>query len=113
MSYTLVGISIIASGACSWYFSRLYYLKSIRNQSNEAQKEIARLVDVFQKNQDNDLLLEKQQYIDNAVAAWKQRGTPEFYLNSLSQLSSEEKYEIHCSASLRHKGREPKRNPYI
>jgi len=72
-----------------------------------------RLIEYFQKSQDNDLLIQKQQYIDNAVDTWKHRGTPELYIKSLAHLSAEEKYKIHRAASLRHKGREPKHNPYI
>ena len=52
------------------------------------------------------------QHVDAAMAAWKQKGQPHDYLRSLTNLSDKQRAEIFLAASLRHKGKEPKNNPY-
>lgn len=50
-------------------------------------------------------------YVKAATDAWKKEGTAEHYLNSLD-IPREEKANIFRAACLRHKKREPKRNPF-
>jgi len=52
-------------------------------------------------------------YIDSAVTEWKKAGTPVHYLNSLVDVPDKQKADIYRAASLRHKRREPKSNPYL
>jgi len=53
----------------------------------------------------------REQYVSAATNAWKTEGTAEHYLNSLD-IPNEEKAKIYRAACLRHKKREPKRNPF-
>lgn len=54
----------------------------------------------------------REEYVSAATAAWKSEGTAEHYLRSLD-IPDEEKASIFVAACLRHKKREPKRNPFI
>lgn len=81
-------------------------------QEIEQSKQIDSLKSVVEKIDSNDEVLIKQNYIDAAVAAWRRKGTAVHYLNSLTDQSNAQKSEILISASLRHRGREPKNNPY-
>lgn len=53
----------------------------------------------------------REQYVSAATNAWKKEGTAEHYLNGLD-IPNKEKAEIFKAACLRHKKREPKRNPF-
>jgi hypothetical protein len=105
----LVALSVLLS----WWLTHRYYLKSMKSQETEQSKQIDSLKFVVEKIDSNDETLIKQNYIDAAVAAWKIKGTAVHYLNSLTDMPNELKSEILISASLRHKGREPKNNPYV
>jgi len=108
----IAAISVVLSAAASWYFSRMYYLKSLANQDTEAARERAPLIEALRACNAADPVLQMQQYIDAAVEAWKKKGTAVPYLESLTGLSKDQKSQILRSAALRHKGREPKNNPY-
>ncbi|MGD0021703.1 MAG: hypothetical protein ABSC54_05310 [Smithellaceae bacterium] len=108
----LVGFSSLASAGTSWFFSRMYYRKSLANQEIEVTKERAELIKALKNSNANDQSYLTQQYIDGTVMAWKEKGSPFPYLDSLTEVSREQKSQILRSASLRHKGREPKRNLY-
>lgn len=100
------------SALASWFFSRMYYRKSLAKQEAETTKERKALVEALRTSNATDQTLLMQQYIDAAVEAWKKQGTTVHYLDSLTDVSKEQKSQILRSASLRHKGREPKGNPY-
>ena len=105
--------SVLFGALASWFFSRMYYLKSLENLDTEAAKERMALIEALKASNAKDEALTMQQYIDAAVDAWRHRGTAVPYIDSLSGVSREQKAQILRSASLRHKGREPKRNPYL
>lgn len=105
--------SILFGALASWFFSRKFYLKSLANSDTEAAKERMALIEALKASNAKDKALTMQQYIDAAVDAWRHRGTALPYIDSLSEVSREQKAKILRSASLRHKGREPKRNPYL
>lgn len=109
---TLTVVSTLVSGGASWFFSRMYYLKSLANKDAEVARELTSLKEALRARDAADGSLLRQQYIDAAVDAWKKKGTAVHYLESLAGLSKEEKSQILRSAALRHKGREPKNNPY-
>ena len=79
----------------------------------EAAREHKALIEAMKSNTAaRDEALTMQQYIDAAAEAWRVKGTAAPYIDSLSGVTREQKAQILRSASLRHKGREPKRNPY-
>jgi hypothetical protein len=112
-SVLLTVVSVPLSALASWFFSRMYYLKSLKNSDTEATKEREALMEALKGNNAKDEAFTMQQHIDAAVDAWRKRGTAVPYVDSLTGVSREQKAQILRSASLRHKGREPKRNPYL
>lgn len=109
----LTVVSVVLSALASWFVSCMYYRKSLENHDTEATRERAALMQALRSNNAKDEALTMQQYIDAAVDAWRTRGTAVPYVDSLTGVSREQKAQILRSASLRHKGREPKRNPYL
>ena len=103
---------IVLSALISWFMTHRYYLKSLQSQEKEASKQITELSKAVKRaNTHNDAVL-KNQYIEGALEAWRRKGQPVDYLNSLD-VANETKAEIFRSACLRHKGREPKSNPFL
>lgn len=95
----------------SWFITHLYYRKSLANQVTETQQEINQLVEAIKEPNQAEQALLTQRYIGAAVEEWKKKGTPVKYLDSL-EISQEDKAKLFRRACLRHKGREPKKNPY-
>ena len=109
----LYDLLLLGIGAfLSWAITHLYYKKSLTEQENEFITERKVLIEALQEANALDGELATQQRIDEAVSAWKQAGTPAHYLDSLTAISNEEKAKIFRAASIRHKKREPKNNPY-
>lgn len=102
---------VVLSALLSWFITHKYYLISLNNQEEENKKEREALIKALQEQNENDATLLTQQYIDASVKEWKKQGTAEHYLNSL-EIPNEEKAKIFQAACLRHKKRQPKRNPY-
>ncbi len=109
--YDLLLVSL--SALLSWFLTHRYYLKSLAAQETELSNELEKLTKSLNSSNSNDTTLIKQQYITEAVDAWKRVGQAEHYLNSLTDISDDLKADIFRSACLRHKGREPKRNPFL
>ena len=110
----IAAVSVILSGGASWYFSRMYYLKSLENQAKESERERQTLIAALKANNNaRDEALTMQQYIDAAVESWRVKGTAVPYVDSLVGITREQKAQVLRAASLRHKGREPKRNPFL
>ncbi|TBW54349.1 hypothetical protein EZI54_14670 [Marinobacter halodurans] len=84
-----------------------------RSQEAEASKQIAELSKAVESASANNDSVLKNQYIEGALEAWKRKGQAVDYLNSLTNVTNETKAEIFRSACLRHKGREPKNNPFL
>lgn len=113
MSQFLWGLFFTAlSALASWFFSRMYYLKSRAIQEAEAVRERSALVEALRVSNPADEALLMQQYIDAAVEAWRKHGTAVRYMDSLTDVPKDKKSQILRAAALRHKGREPKHNPY-
>ena len=100
------------SALFSWFITHRYYRKSLKIQGKELGQEIASLIQALEEKNTHGSSLQKQQRINAAVEAWKKQGTSEYYLKSL-EIPDEEKAQIFRAACIRHKKREPKRNPYI
>jgi hypothetical protein len=110
----IAAVSVVLSGGASWYFSRMYYLKGAENQAKESERERQALIAALRANNNaRDEALTMQQYIDAAVEAWRVKGTAVPYVDSLVGVTRDQKAQILRAASLRHKGREPKRNPFL
>jgi len=103
---------VVLGSLISWYITEKYFQKSMNNQETEQSKQIETLKTELRTHNANSEILITQNYIDEAVNAWKHQGTAVHYLNSL-ELPSNRKSEILFAAALRHKGRPPKSNPYI
>lgn len=103
---------VFLSSLVSWFITHRYYVKSLKVQDLENARERAMLVEALEANNATDSALLIQKRIDAAVAAWRKEGTPVHYINSL-ELPSGEKADIFRAAYLRHKKREPNRNPYL
>lgn len=86
--------------------------KGINKQDAETTREVTNLVKELQASNYAYQTLIEQKYIDAAIDAWKREGTAIKYIDSLTSLTDNEKSQILRSASLRYKGREPKKNPY-
>ncbi len=113
MNPVICDLLVVALGIfASWLITHLYYKKSLKSQGREFSEELQELTAALVAHNSDDPALLKQKYIDGAVEAWKKKGQAEHYLNSLTDISNELKAEIFRAACLRHKGREPKRNPY-
>lgn len=113
MNPVFYDLSLVAiSALVSWFITHRYYVKSLKIQDTENARERAALVDALEAKNTTDSTLLTQKYIDAAVEAWKREGTAEHYLNSL-ELPNDEKAKIFRAAFLRHKKREPKKNPYV
>lgn len=113
MEKLLYDLALVALGALfSWFTTEKYFQKSLKNQETEQSKQIEALKIELQKHNANSEILLTQNYIDEAVKAWKHQGTAVHYLNSL-EIPNNQKSEILMAAALRHKGRPPKSNPYI
>jgi DNA-directed RNA polymerase specialized sigma subunit len=112
MENLFYNLAYVALGALlSWYTTEKYFQKSMRNQETEQSKQIEALKNELKRQNTNSEILQTQNYIDEAVKAWKHQGTAVHYLNSL-ELPNNQKSEILLAAALRHKGRSPKNNPY-
>jgi hypothetical protein len=114
MNELFINLSLtVASVFFSWLFTRIYYLKSLRQQNDEHAKELKALNAAIQNKTQLDSLLLKQNHVDAAVECWRLKGGPTRYIDSLLDSTQEEKAEIYHSACVRHKGRVPKQNPYL
>ena len=96
ISIITVLIAIISAGF-SFYFSR--------NSKKYSEKSLQMMEQQYKLSSNNTL----NQYINDAVEAFKKVGTPFHYINSIPNLSLEEKEEIWQHCFIRHKGRPPKR----
>jgi len=97
----------------AWLFTHLYYKKSLKNQEEEATKQIdeclnLKLVD-NQLNNSAELL--RLEYIKQAVAEHKRAGTPVRVIDTFN-IPDSEKADIYDAVMMRVKGRFGKSNKY-
>lgn len=113
MENLFYNLAYVALGSLiSWYITEKYFQKSMKNQETEQSKQIEALKAELKQQNSNSEILQTQNYIDEAIKAWKHQGTAVHYLNSL-ELPFNQKSELLLAAALRHKGRPPKNNPFI
>ena len=112
LSITLTLGSTVSGIVATWFFARHYYNKALKAQEEGAGEDRKRLIKALEQANATDSEIVRQQHIAQAVAAWIPHGTPRYYLDSID-VSREEKAIIYRAASLRHKRREPRANPYV
>jgi len=107
---TVIGIAF--SGFFSWFFTRRYYLRSLRGQEREATSQIAALMSVAGSIQklDQDLIMQK--HLEEAIEEYRRSGSPVRAIDSYDDLTREEKATLYDKVCLRTKGRPGKSNPY-
>lgn len=105
-------VMMVVGAVCAVIITRLYCKQRFDRQNEEFIREQKVLEEALRQANATDSALITHQHIDEAVAAWKQSGDATDYLDSLTNLSDQEKAKIYHAASLRHEGKEPKDNPY-
>jgi hypothetical protein len=76
--------------------------------SVKSKKHAAESLEMMRKQYELSHSQTINQYINEACASFKQKGTPFYYINSLN-IDEEKKEEIWRQTFLRHKGRPPKK----
>lgn len=90
-----VGTALVASAfGLAAYFSK-----------DKKDKQIEEIHTITTNNNKTDHLKE-------AIKAHKNKGTPKYYIDTLEQLSTEEKAKLYDDSVLASKGRPAKNNPY-
>jgi len=120
--FILGSLASIIGIPLSWYFTRLYYLKSLSNQRKEfliTEKEYREIIKkaVEQKESDsliNNKLLEEQR-ISDCVERYSATGGGDFLIQMIKtydDLSDPEKAALWDKVFLRARGRKAKNNPF-
>lgn len=107
---TLIGI--IASGLISWFFTHLYYKKSMKQQLNASNEENRKLLSLLENQQNNKHEVFIAKVLDESIQEYKQAGSPVRVLDSYDSLTQEEKADLYDKVMLRVKGRLGKSNKY-
>ena len=106
-------IGIIGSGLASWWITHAYYKKSLKQQADESQKEIHKILSVLEKQQNNNNReLFMARILDESIQEYRNAGTPVRVLDSYDSLTNEEKADLYDKVILRVKGRPGKSNKY-
>jgi hypothetical protein len=105
-------IGIIGSGLISWWITYVYYKKSMKQQSNESQKEIEKLVSILEKQSNNNHEVLVARILEESIQDYRHAGTPVRVLDSYTSLTNEEKPDLYDRVMLRVKGRLGKSNKY-
>ena len=106
-------LSIIGSALFSWLITRIYYRKNLEQQSNETKKEIAELLESFEKNQiTNNKKALYQKRLEESIQEYRRAGTPVRIIDTYDDFSEEEKADLYDAVMLREKGRLGKSNKY-
>ena len=107
----LLVVSVVFSGGFSWFFTHLYYRKSLNQQERTSEYQIGRLTDALAAQNETDTALVMQQRIEESVAEYKRAGTPVRVIDTY-ELSNDEKADLLDTVLLRVKGRKAKQNKY-
>ncbi|MGB4874473.1 MAG: hypothetical protein WBQ93_03315 [Candidatus Competibacter sp.] len=112
LDLVLFVVSVLLSAFFSWFFTHIYYKKSLRQQEETAQTQIGKLTDalVSQNNTDAALLMQKR--IEESIAEHRRAGTPIQVIDTYNDLNNNEKAELLDTVLLRAKGRKAKQNKY-
>jgi hypothetical protein len=105
-------VGIIGSGLISWWITHVYYKRSMKQQSNESQKEIEKLVSILEKQSNNNHEVLVARILEESIQDYRHAGTPVRVLDSYTSLTNEEKADLYDRVMLRVKGRLGKSNKY-
>ena len=105
-------IGVIGSGLISWWITHVYYKRSMKQQSNESQKEIEKLVSILEKQSNNNQEVFIARVLEESIQEYRRAGTPVLVLDSYTTLTNEEKADLYDRVMLRVKGRLGKSNKY-
>lgn len=119
----ILGVIIgIISIAASWYFTRVYYLKSLEDQSktfSSAAQDYRRIIEKLADNGSNDSVINRklleEKRIDQCVEKYTKTGGGDHLIKMIdtyTDLSNVEKADLLDTALLRARGRKAKANPY-
>lgn len=114
----LAGVAL--SGLLSWFFTQVYYRKSLEKQEEASEQQVGRLMaaleQVAQQAQQPGAAaaqaLLRQRRIEEGVAEYKRAGTPVRVIDSYADLDNDEKAELLDTVLLRVRGRPAKNNKY-
>lgn len=106
----LAGVAF--SGFFSWFFTHVYYKKSLKQQEDAAESQIGKLTDALAAQNKTDTALLMQKRIEESIAEYKRAGTPVRAIDTYTDLSNDEKAELLDTVLLRVKGRKAKQNKY-
>ncbi len=105
-------LGIIGSALCSWLITSVYYRQSLRKQSNEAEKEISRLLQPLENLQEHNEKVVYQQRLVESIQEYRRSGTPVRVIDTYDDMSEEKKADMYDAVMLRAKGRLGKSNKY-
>jgi len=108
------------SGLFSWFFTHVYYKKSLEEQGKASEQQVNRLMGALdqavrhaqQPGAAAAQVLLRQRRIEECVAEYRRAGTPVRVIDTYADLSNEEKAELLDTVLLRVKGRPAKNNKY-
>lgn len=113
---TIIGILF------SWFITRKYYLKSLRDQREEflnTDKDYRRIIEKYADKQNGDISISKklleEKRITDCMNRYTATGGGDFLIkmvDSYSDLSNQEKADLLDTALLRTRGRKAKENPF-
>ncbi|MDQ7838949.1 MAG: hypothetical protein RDU59_10730 [Thermodesulfobacteriota bacterium] len=106
-------LSIIGSALFSWLITSIYFRKSLKQQSKEAEKEISQLLKSFEniQKEKNERVL-YQHRLEESIQEYRKTGTPVRVIDTYDNMSEEEKANLYDAVMLREKGRLGKSNKY-
>lgn len=110
MAFFLAGVAF--SGCFSWFFTHVYYKKSLKQQEDTAESQIGKLTDALATPNKAGTALLMQKRIEESIAEYKKAGTPVRVIDTYADLSNDEKAELLDTVLLRVKGRKAKQNKY-
>jgi hypothetical protein len=105
-------VGVAFSGLFSWFFTHVYYKKSLKQQEDAAESQIEKLTDALAVQNETDAALLMQKRIEESIAEYKRTGTPVRVIDTYTDLSNDKKAEILDTVFLRAKGRRAKQNKY-
>ncbi|MFZ1326569.1 MAG: hypothetical protein WAT67_11230 [Candidatus Contendobacter sp.] len=103
---------VLLSAVFSWFFTHIYYKKSLRQQEETAKTQIGKLTDALVSQNKTDAALLMQKRIEESIAEHRRAGTPIRVIDTYNDLSNKEKAEMLDTVLLRIRGRKANQNKY-
>lgn len=120
--YIIGSLASIIGIPLSWYFTRRYYLKSLKNQREEfiaSEKEYREMIKKLLEQKESESLINnkllEEKRISDCVERYSATGGGDFLIQMIKtydDLSDEKKAALWDKVFLRAKGRKAKNNPF-